>query len=101
MADLPRALELVVGQTWTAPLEGSGGGYRWEADVEGDDGVVTATTEYAAGEVVDDGAWRGDIAAITGLVPGCATVRMVRRRPWEASEGADGGQVIRVTVRPH
>ena len=96
MADVPRELELAVGETWTVQLESSGGGYRWQADVEGDDGVVDASTDYAEGEV-GAGGWRGDTATVTGLGPGSVEVHLVQRRSWEASGGS--GMTMRVTVR--
>lgn len=98
MAEVPRELELTVGETWTLQLEGSGGGFRWHADVEGDDGVVDARTEYAEGEV-RKGGWRGDVATVTGVAPGRVDIHVVRRRSWETA-GGDGGQTMRVTVRP-
>lgn len=96
MADVPGDLELAVGETWTVQLEGASG-YRWHAAVQGDDGVVQAATDYADGDV-KEGGWRGDVVAVTGLRPGSAVVRIVRRRSWE-TEGGDG-QIMQVTVRP-
>ena len=98
MAELPRELELAVGESWTVELEAAGGGYRWHAEAEGDDGIVATTTEYAGG-TVEQGRWRGDAVTVTGLRPGRTDVLVVRRRSWEAS-GGDGGQTIRVNVRP-
>ena len=98
MAEVPRELELAVGEEWTTPLEGSGGGYRWHADVKGDDGVVEATTAYAEGDV-ETGGWRPEQASVTGVRPGEVEVHLVRRRPWESASG-ESGQIMRVTVRP-
>lgn len=97
MGEVPRELELAVGDTWSMQLESSGGGYRWHADVEGDDGVVEASTDYADGDV-GAGGWRGDIARVTAVGPGSVEVHIVQRRSWEAS-GGDGGRTMRVTVR--
>ena len=98
MAEIPEEVELTVGEVRTLPLEGSGGGYRWHAEVEGDDGVVEVTTDYAEGEP-PKGSWRGELATLTGLAPGSASIRLVHRRLWESSPRG-GGQVVRVTVRP-
>ncbi len=98
MAELPRELELAVGETWTAQLDLSGGGYRWHADVVGDDGIVEAATDYAEGDVTEGG-WRGDVATVRAVRPGSVDVRLAQRRSWETSGGGDG-QSIRVTVRP-
>ena len=97
MEKVPRELELAVGETWTMQLESSGGGYRWHADVEGDGGVVEASTDYAEGDV-GVGGWRGDVATVTGVGPGSVEVHIVQRRSWEAS-GGEGGGTMRVTVR--
>ena len=97
--EVPRTLELAVGEAWTTPLEGSGGGYRWHADVKGDDGVVEATTDYAEGDVGASG-WRTEQATVTGVGPGKVEVHLVQRRSWESATG-EGGQIMQVTVRPH
>ena len=97
MAGIPEKVELSVGEVRTLPLEGSGGGYRWHAEVEGDDGIVEVATDYAEGEL-PEGSWRGEVATLTGLAPGSTSVRLVRRRSWESSRR--GGEVMRVTVRP-
>lgn len=99
MAELPETLVLGIGQTWTSPLEASGGGYRWCVDVEGDDGVVQAATDYVDGDVVE-GAWRGEIVTVTGAGPGTVDVHIACRRPWETAGGEDAGQIMKVTVRP-
>ena len=97
MAEVPRELELAVGEAWTVQLESSGGGYRWQADVDGADGVVDATTDYAEGDVATGG-WRGDVATVRAVGPGSVDVHIVQRRSWEAS-GGSGGMTMRVTVR--
>ncbi|HEX2701296.1 MAG TPA: protease inhibitor I42 family protein [Acidimicrobiales bacterium] len=101
MAELPSQLDLTVGQAWTVQLEAAGGGYRWHAEVEGDDAVVAVTAEYAehAEGGVQPGRWRGDVVTVTGLAPGHASVVLGRRRSWETS-GAGGEERMRVTVRP-
>jgi hypothetical protein len=98
MAEVPRKLELAVGETWTCELESTGGGYRWQADVEGDEGIVDVSTDYAEGDV-KEGGWRPDVATVTGVKAGSVDVHLVQRRSWEAS-GGSGGKTIRVTVRP-
>lgn len=98
MGEVPRELELAVGETWTVRLESSGGGYRWQADVEGDVGAVEAAIDFAEGDV-EDGGWRGDVATIRGKGPGIVDVHFAQRRSWEAS-GGDAGKTMRVTVRP-
>jgi len=98
MAELPREIELVVGETWTVQLEAAGGGYRWQADIDGDDGIVETSTDYAEGDV-KKGGWRGDVASVTAVRPGSVDVHVAQRRSWETS-GGEGGQIIRVTVRP-
>lgn len=98
MAEVPRELDLAVGEEWTTLLDGSGGGYRWHTDVNGDDGVVDATTDYAEGDV-EVGRWRRERATITGVRPGTVEVRLVRRRSWESASG-EGELIMQVTVRP-
>lgn len=90
---------MAVGETRTVLLEGSGGGYRWFADVQGDDDVVKASTDYAEGDV-GEGGWRGEVAIVTARRPGSVEVRLAQRRAWETPDAAGGGQMMRVTVRP-
>jgi len=98
MAEVPRELELAVGEEWTTPLEGSGGGYRWHTDVKGVEGVVDAATDYAEGDV-EVGRWRREKATITGVRPGTVEVHLVRRRSWEPAPD-EGELIMQVTVRP-
>lgn len=94
MAEVPRELDLVVRQTWTIRLDRSGGGYRWDADVRGEPGVVKVAVEYAEGP-----AERGSEAVtITGVKPGEVEVQLTQRRPWERADDARRGQAIRVRV---
>jgi len=95
MAEMPRELDLVVGGTWTMRLDGSGGGYRWDADVRGDPGVVKVAVEYAEGPLEAG----SEAVTITGLRPGGVEVHLAQRRPWERSDDARRGQVVRVDVR--
>jgi len=102
MAQVPRAIELRVGQTRDVRLARSGGGYRWFSDVSGDTEAVDVQIAYAKGEVAK-GRWRDEVATIHALKVGRAAVHFELRREWEESpanprDDNDDVRTINVTI---
>jgi hypothetical protein len=97
-----RAIELRVGDSKEVRLARSGGGYRWFSAVSGDSGAIEVRIAYAEGELVE-GRWRDEVATITGIQPGHATIGLSLRREWEehsstSDEDSDDATSIDVTV---
>jgi hypothetical protein len=102
MAQLPRSIELRVGETTDVRLTRSGGGYRWFSNVSGDTGAVDVQIAYAKGDLVE-GHWRDEVAIIHAVKIGRAAIHFELRREWEdratsARDDNDDARTINVTV---
>ena len=102
MAQVPRAIELRVGETRDVRLTRSGGGYRWFSDVSGDTEAVDVQIAYAKGDL-EKGRWRDEVATIRAVQVGRAAVHLELRREWEERptsprDDNDDVRTINVTV---
>jgi hypothetical protein len=70
--------------------------------VSGDSRAIDVQIAYAEGELVE-GRWRDEVATITAVQPGQATIRFALRREWEeqsstSDDDSDDATSIDVTV---
>jgi predicted secreted protein len=93
-------LTLAVGETRRLQLPGlAQSGYRWSATVESGADAVAVKLEFedAPAQAVPGRPFRGEVVAITGRVPGNASVRLAQARSWEET-GAIAERRLAVTV---
>ena len=99
--DVPSEVVVQVGQEVMLRLPGlTGGGYRWEPQVDGDVDAVAISLSLApessgGARTISS---RDEIATIHGRRPGRARVRLAPRRSWEPTASASGAHEINVTV---
>jgi predicted secreted protein len=94
-------VRLRVGDRHPVRLPGLGtAGYRWAAEVEGDDGVAEVSAEGPAPTGSDaPGASRDELFTIHARRGGSARVRFVQRRRWEPPDTAPANEhVVEVRV---
>jgi predicted secreted protein len=86
----PEVLQLQVGDEHVVRLAGRGtAGYRWAAEVLGDDTVAEISERQVAGE--GSGAAGGsadELFRVRALAPGSTRIAFAQRRPWEAADAA-------------
>jgi len=85
-----------VGDRHPVRLPGLGtAGYRWTAEVGGDDGVAEVVAEGPAATGSDaPGASRDELFTIHARRPGVARVRFVQRRRWEPPDTAPANEHV-------
>jgi predicted secreted protein len=102
MGELPDRIELNVGEQATYELPGRGiAGYRWDHELEGDEGVAEASwvRGLPPGATPAVGAAAPETLTIEAKRPGTTRLRVFQHRRWEPPEKARNEQHVTVVVR--
>lgn len=105
VGDIPHELRLSVGDSEEIALAGLGtAGYRWNHEIEGDEGVIELSWRHGVspGEAVPRpvGANSPERLTVTGTAPGQVVLHLKQARPWESGKPPRAQHSIGVQVAP-
>jgi predicted secreted protein len=101
MAGLPDRIELAVGEQLTRELPGlATAGYRWDHEIDGDEGVVDVTWARGLppGSTPPVGTNAPETLTIAARRPGTVDLKVFQHRSWEPPEKAINERRVTVVV---